>query len=145
MSTNTVYSVNKWLRENLEVLAPIAFHRDEELVLPSYRVKWGVIRSLKVKPEGTVLGADFKIFCLAPKGDFKKARELANFAYAKLKKHKEGTFFVPRYVLGHEEDGPDGYIAFKDIEVRESNLPDHPEIALEVVRALAITIYNQEK
>jgi len=142
MSQNTIYSVNKWLKEVLEPIAPIAFHHDEPLVLPSFRVSWGVERSLNVKPRGSISGAQFQLYCLAPRAEVNTSRRMASLALSKIKSWPEGTFFVPRYVLGEEENGPIDFIAFRDVEVREAFLPEHPELSVQIIRGVALAIEN---
>ena len=140
MSQNTIYSVNKWFREVLEPIAPIAFHHDEPLVLPSYRVRWGVERSLSIKPKGVVRGEEFQLYCLAPRAEVNTSRRIASLALSKIKSWPEGTFFVPRYILGEEENGPIDFIAFRDLEVKETFLPGHPELSVQIIRGVALAI-----
>ncbi len=136
--------MNKWLRENLEATAPIAFHPAEEIILPSYRIQWRNSRPLRIKPQGLVIGTDFRIYCLAPRGDKHQSRLLADKAISLLKKWNEGTFFVPRYVYGEEASGPIDFIAFKNVESRTEFLPEHPEISVEVIQAIAIALIEPE-
>ncbi len=140
MRLNTIYSVNRWLKESLEGEAPVAFHPDESLVLPSYRVKWGRSRAMKLKPAGKVIGTDFVIYCVARRGEYNVSRRLASVALRMLKRWNEGAFFVPRYILGSENEGPVDYVAFKNIEVSEDQIPEHPELAIEKIRAIVISI-----
>lgn len=139
MSSGTIYSVNRWLNDELSSKAPVAFMKDEEMVLPSYRVRWRQVRSLKVKPRGVLAGAVFEIYCLAARNDRKKVRELADYALGAMRRWPEGTFFVPCYRDADPSSPVTGYIAFRDLESRDLHLPEHPELAVHVVRALALS------
>jgi len=139
VSSGTIYSVNRWLDEELSPKAPIAFMQDEELELPSYRVRWKQERSLKLKPRGVLSGALFEIYCLDARNNRKQVRELADHAVEALRRWPEGTFFVPCYREADPSSPITGYIAFRDIERREMHLSEHPDLAVCVVRVLALS------
>ncbi|OPX22540.1 MAG: hypothetical protein B1H03_04160 [Planctomycetales bacterium 4484_113] len=140
MIGGVIYSVNRWLNEELSAKAPVAFTKGEELALPSYRVRWKQERSLNVNPRGLLSGATFEIFCLAARNDRKQARELADYALAAMRRWQEGTFFVPCYRDADPSSPVVGRIAFRDVENRELHLPEHPELAVHTVRALALSV-----
>jgi len=139
MIGGTIYSVNRWLNQELSAKAPIAFMKDEEMELPSYRVRWQQERSLKLKPRGVLSGAVFEIYCLDARNNRNQVRELADYALGALRHWPEGTFFVPCYREADLESPVTGYIAFRDLESRELHLAEHPELAVHVVRALALS------
>jgi hypothetical protein len=135
----TIFSVNRWLSERLSIYGSIAFMEAQDLPLPGFQVVWGEERELPVQPRGALSGARFSIYCAAPGGQWHVARRMAMMALSALRDAGNG-FTIPRYrypfVPGDE---PIGRIALRDISTRELHNPQHPELAIHIVHATALT------
>lgn len=140
MISHTIYSVNRWLAEQLGGYAPVAFMEEQELALPGFRVVWNAEKEAAVRPGGILSGARFTVYCLAPGDQAHSARALAAAALSVLRSVR-GRFGVPRYLYPPEPGAePRDYIALRDLASREMHLPEHPELAVHIVQATALTI-----
>lgn len=136
----TTYSVNRWLSERLRTFGAVAFMDTQDLPLPGFQVVWGEEREMQAKLRGTLSGARLSVYCAAPISQWHLSRRLATSALAVLR-GASGGFTIPRYRYPFNEgDLPIGRIALRDISARELHDPKHPELALHVVRATALTI-----
>lgn len=139
MILHTTFSVNKWLAQRLGTFGAVAFMDTQELLLPGFQVIWGEEREMQVQPRGTLSGARLSIYCAAPVSQWHLSRRLATSALSVLR--EASSFTIPRYRYPiNEGDLPIGLIALRDISAREVHDPRHPELALHVVRATALTI-----
>ncbi len=135
----TTYSVNKWLSGRLSTFSAVAFMDSQDLPLPGYQIIWGEEREMQVQPRGALSGARFTIYCAAPVNQWHLSRRLATCALSVLR-GAAGGFTIPRYRYPFNKgDLPIGRIALRDISARELHDPLHPELALHVVRATALT------
>lgn len=140
MILHTTYSVNKWLAQRLRLFGNVAFMETQDLPLPGFQVVWGEEREMPMLPRGALFGARFSIYCAAPIGQRHISRRLATAALSVLREAGRG-FAIPRYRYPiNEGDLPIGRIALRDLSARELHDPRHPELALHVVRATALTI-----
>ena len=140
MILHTTYSVNKWLAQRLSTFGAVAFMDTQDLPLPGYQVIWGEEREMQVQPRGVLSGVRLSIYCAAPVSQWHLSRRLATSALSVLR-GAAGSFTIPRYRYPISEgDLPIGRIALRDISARELHDPQHPELALHVVRATALTI-----
>lgn len=136
----TTYSVNRWLSSRLGTFGNVAFLETQDLPLPGFQVAWGEEREMPMQPRGALSGARFSIYCAAPIGQRHISRRLATAALSVLRE-AGGGFAIPRYRYPYRQgDLPIGRIALRDLSARELHDPQHPELALHVVRATALTI-----